>query len=100
MGLKDLCRECQLEMKSYGEPLLQACEQTLSSGRLKNQECVRLMYSVGKILSVVQYDKILPYLNLLVSPVFEELQVVTQCGSVRFDILLFFDETIKSTSFS
>ncbi|XP_037040753.1 importin-13 [Bradysia coprophila] len=78
LGLKDLCRECQLEMKSYAEPLLQACQQSLASGRLKNPESVRLMYSVGKILSVLQYDKIIQYLNLMVSPCFEELQQLTQ----------------------
>lgn len=44
LGLKDLCRECQTEMKSYAEPLLQACQQSLASGRLKNPESVRLMY--------------------------------------------------------
>lgn len=85
LGLKDLCRECQLEMKSYAEPLLQACQQSLSSGRLKNPESVRLMYSVGKILSVLPYDKIVPYLNLMVSPCFEELQQLTQSENVRVD---------------
>lgn len=78
-----MCRECQLEMKSYAEPLLQACQQSLASGRLKNPESVRLMYSVGKILSVLQYDKIIPYLNLMVSPCFEELQQLTQSENVN-----------------
>lgn len=88
LGLKDLCRECQLEMKSYAEPLLQACQQSLASGRLKNPESVRLMYSVGKILSVLQYDKIIPYLNLMVSPCFEELQQLTQSENVKFFIIV------------
>ncbi|KAJ6635779.1 Importin-13 [Pseudolycoriella hygida] len=83
LGLKDLCRECQLEMQSYAEPLLQACQQTLSSGRLPNPEIVRLMYSVGKILSVLPYDKIVPYLNLIVSPCFEELQQLIQSENLN-----------------
>lgn len=69
-------------MKSYAEPLLHACQQSLASGRLKNQESVRLMYSVGKILSVLQYEKIPHFLNLMVAPCFEELQQLTQSENV------------------
>lgn len=69
-------------MKSYAEPLLQACQQSLSGGRLKNPESVRLMYSVGKIMSVVPHEKILSCLDLMVSPCFKELQQLTQSGNV------------------
>ena len=82
LGLKDLCRECQLQMKVYAEPLLQACLQSLINGRLKNSESVRLMFSIGKIMSTLPPDQILPYLDSLVSPCFSELHEIVQSQTV------------------
>lgn len=82
LGLKDLCRECQLQMKGYAEPLLQACQQALLSGRLKNTESVRLMFSIGKIMSMLPPQKILPCLDSMVSPCFSELQDIVNNGHV------------------
>lgn len=78
LGLKDLCRECQVQMRVYAEPLLQACQQSLVGGRLTNSECVRLMFSIGKIMSMLPSEKILPCLDLMISPCFEELQQIVQ----------------------
>lgn len=82
LGLKDLCRECQLQMRSYAEPLLNACQQSLLGGRLKNSECVRLMFSIGKIMSMLPPDKIPICLDSMVSPCFQELQTLTQAAQV------------------
>ncbi|XP_055715027.1 importin-13, partial [Phlebotomus papatasi] len=78
LGLKELTRECQMQMKIYAEPLLKACEQSLHGGRLKNAESVRLMYSIGRLMSMLTPDKIPSCLDLMVSPCFEELQIITQ----------------------
>lgn len=96
LGLKDLCRECQLQMKIYAEPLLHACQQSLQGGRLKNSECVRLMFSIGKLISMMPPEKILPCLDLMVSPCFEELQQMVQSRAVSiYSILVIFNIQIK-----
>lgn len=78
LGLKDVCRECQLEMKIYAVPLLQACQQSLLSGQLKNSESVRLMFSIGKIMSMLPPEQIPTCLDTMVSPCFTELQQIVQ----------------------
>lgn len=88
LGLKDLCRECQLQMRSYAEPLLNACQQSLLSGRLKNSESVRLMFSIGKIMSMLPPDKIPICLDSMVSPCFQELQTITQARQVIYFFLI------------
>lgn len=88
LGLKDLCRECQLQLKNYAEPLLQACQQAIVQGRLKNSECVRLMYSIGKLMSMLPEENMLHWLDTVVSPCFEELNQQTQEQNVRIVLLL------------
>jgi hypothetical protein len=41
---------------------------------LKLGECVRLMYTVGRVLAVLPVDSIMNYLNQLLMPYVEELQ--------------------------
>uniref|UniRef100_A0A182NUZ9 Importin-13 n=1 Tax=Anopheles dirus TaxID=7168 RepID=A0A182NUZ9_9DIPT len=78
LGLKDLTSECQKEVVPYALPLLDACRTALQEGHLKNAEMIRLMYTVGNILSVIAYDNIILYLDAMVSPCFEELQAHVQ----------------------
>ncbi|XP_065354856.1 importin-13 [Calliphora vicina] len=78
LGLKELCRDCQLQMKPYAEPLLNACQVSLTSGQMKNSDCVRLMFSIGKLMSLLTPDKIPNYLDIIVSPCFEELSNICQ----------------------
>ncbi|XP_055544547.1 importin-13 [Wyeomyia smithii] len=78
LGLKDLTSECQKEMTPFALPLLDACRSTLQGGHLKNSEMIRLMYTVGNIMSVISYDQIIQYLDIMVSPCFEELQANVQ----------------------
>lgn len=78
LGLKDLCRECQLQLRQFAEPLLQACQQAIAQGRLKNSECVRLMYSIGKLMSMLPEENVLRWLDTVVSPCFEELSVIVR----------------------
>ncbi|XP_058819586.1 importin-13 [Topomyia yanbarensis] len=74
LGLKDLTSECQKEMAPFALPLLDACRAALQGGHLKNSEMIRLMYTVGNIMSVISYENIIQYLDIMVSPCFEELQ--------------------------
>jgi hypothetical protein len=75
LGLKDLTSDCQFEqMMPLAEPLLQACQRSLVKGHLANSESIRLMYSIGNIMSVVPIEKIPNYLDSIISPCFTELQ--------------------------
>lgn len=80
MGLKELTRECQAELRSFSEPLLEACQQTLQGGHLRPLESVRLMFSVGKLMSLLSPEKIPMCLDAFVSPCFQELQQLVQEG--------------------
>lgn len=78
LGLKDLTRECQKQLKDYADILLTACHRSLTSVQLRNTESVRLMFSVGKLMSMLPPEKITHYLDTMVSPCFEELQLIAQ----------------------
>lgn len=82
LGLKDLCRECQIHLKPYAEPLLQACLQAISNGHLINSDEVRLMYSIGKLMSMLSPEDVLRWLDIVVSPCFSELQSLVQSQTV------------------
>ena len=60
MALKDICRDCADAMKPQAEEVIAACQDALKSNKLKPGECVRLMYSIGKMLSLMPQDQILP----------------------------------------
>ena len=76
MALKDMCRDCSEGMKPYAEEVVNACDSALKSNLLKDGECVRLMYSVGKMLSLMPSDQILPKLEPILSPYLTELQSI------------------------
>lgn len=78
LALKDICRECQIHMQPYAEPLLQACLQAINNEHLINSDSVRLMYSVGKLMSMLTPDQVLAWLDIIVSPCFTELQSLVQ----------------------
>lgn len=82
LGLKDLTSECQFQLKPYCEPLLEQCQRILLTGSLSNSDSVRLMYSIGKLMSLVPNENITIYLNAIVSPCFEELQALAQSRDV------------------
>lgn len=83
LGLKDLCRECQVHMRSYAEPLLQACQRAIQNGHLINSDSVRLMYSIGKLMSMLPSSNLMLWLDAIVSPCFAELQSLTQAQNTN-----------------
>ena len=76
MALKDMCRDCAEGMKPYAQEVINACDAALKSNQLKSGECVRLMYSVGKMLSLMPPEQILPKLEPILSPYLAELQSI------------------------
>lgn len=89
LGLKDICRECQIHLKPYAEPLLQACLQSIKNGRMENPDEVRLMYSIGKLMSMLESEGIYRWLDIFVSPCFAELQTLVQSQAVSSEFFLF-----------
>lgn len=96
LGLKDLCRECQIHLKPYAEPLLQACLQAINNGHLINSDEVRLMYSIGKLMSMLSPEDVLRWLDIVVSPCFSELQSLVQSQTVSFSKHLKYLKTLNS----
>lgn len=91
MALKDLSRECQSNMKPYAEQLLIACRSLIQtesqqSGSasseseehpaMTNKEKIRLMSSVGYLLSILPIESIMLYLNDLLPPFLSRLQAI------------------------
>ncbi|KAJ9589083.1 hypothetical protein L9F63_017628 [Diploptera punctata] len=76
MALKDLTRDCQISMAPFAHHILQASQEALRGEKLKLGECVRLMYTVGRVLAVLPVESIMEYLNQLLMPYVEELQIL------------------------
>ena len=74
MALKDMSRDCAEGMKPYSEEIIVACHNALKSGQLKHGECVRLMYPIGKMLSLMPPPTILPKLEPILTPYLQEMQ--------------------------
>lgn len=49
-------------------------QEALKGNVLKSREKVRIMCTVGKVLSVMPYQFIMKYLDTVLSPIFSELQ--------------------------
>lgn len=77
-ALKDLCRESQLQLQPNAEHILQACHQAITAGHIAHSDEVRLMYSIGRLMSMLPTESVLQWLNVFVSPCFAELQAISQ----------------------
>nr|CAD7454175.1 unnamed protein product [Timema tahoe] len=76
LALKDLTRDCQNCMGPFAHHILQASQDALRCNQLKLSECVRLMYTVGRVLAVLPMESIMNYLNQMLMPYVEELHVL------------------------
>ncbi|RZC40401.1 importin-13, partial [Asbolus verrucosus] len=74
MALKDLTHSCQKYLLPYADHILIAAQSALQGGALKLAECSRLMYSIGKVLSILPVPRIMEYLNIILAPSFKEMQ--------------------------
>ena len=53
MALKDISRDCSDSMRPYAGQVIDAIHRSTVSGCLNPGECVRLMYPLGKMLSLL-----------------------------------------------
>lgn len=63
-------------------------QRVLSEGKLKQNECVRLMCTVGRVLSVLPLDNILQYLDSLLMPCIDEIKTLLEQEVNLFHIYL------------
>ncbi|KAG8185093.1 hypothetical protein JTE90_029705 [Oedothorax gibbosus] len=73
-ALKDITRDCYSSMRPFAEQILCACLESLKGNVLKSREKVRVMATVGRVLSIMPYSFIMEYLELLLPSVFDQLQ--------------------------
>lgn len=74
MSLKDVTGENLDHIQPHAPQILGACQHAFQSGLLKTRDSMRLMHSVGQVLSVIKYEDIMQYLTSLLSPLLQELQ--------------------------
>uniref|UniRef100_A0A0A9XGA6 Importin-13 n=3 Tax=Lygus hesperus TaxID=30085 RepID=A0A0A9XGA6_LYGHE len=67
LALKDITLECTTSMAPFAPSLLMSCQAALAKGHLQQAECVRLMYSIGRLLSVLPYEEMLIQLGNIVT---------------------------------
>ncbi|GFY54023.1 importin-13 [Trichonephila inaurata madagascariensis] len=73
-ALKDISRDCFSSMHPFAEQILHTSLDALKGNILKSREKVRIMATIGKVLSVMPYSFTMEYLDTLLSPIFNELQ--------------------------
>jgi len=78
MALKDISRDCTDSMKPYAEQVISSIQQSLSSGSLAPGECVRLMYPLGKMLSLLSPHEILPRLEPVLTGHLQMLDTISK----------------------
>jgi len=78
MALKDITRDCSDSMKPYAEQVITSIQQSLLGGSLNTGECVRLMYPLGKMLSLLPPSTILPRLEPVLSSHMQALEQLSK----------------------
>ena len=77
MALKDISRDCTDSTKPYAEAVIASIQQSLQADRLNPGECVRLMYPLGKMLSLLPRHHP-PRLHPIVAKPLEELHQLSK----------------------
>lgn len=77
IALKELTHNCQKYLGgAWADVILTACQVALQNGRLKLAENVRIMSTMGRVLSILPIDHCMQFLNAVLPPSFEELRTL------------------------
>ncbi|KAH9499827.1 Importin-13 [Bulinus truncatus] len=68
IALKDITRENLSNIQPFAHQILMACQNCFEANVLKSRDLLRLMSSVGHILSVLSPSDIMQYLNQMITP--------------------------------
>lgn len=77
MALKDISRDCTESMQPYAGEVIDAIHQSSLTGCLNTSEIIRLMYPLGKMLSLLPAQQILPRLEPILAPHLQILSSLT-----------------------
>ncbi|XP_065210283.1 importin-13 isoform X2 [Planococcus citri] len=76
LALKDITKECKTAITPYAEQIARKTADILLRKHLKASEEMRLIFSLGKVVSLLPLETIYVYLNAIVSPYVEKLQSI------------------------
>ncbi|XP_059166946.1 importin-13-like [Physella acuta] len=89
IALKDITRENISNIQPFAHQILMACQSCFEANTLKSRDLLRLMSSVGHILSVMSSNEIMQYLDKMITPHIEHLVALSElqpCPSNRADV--------------
>lgn len=78
MSLKDVTRENLVHISPYVHQILSSSQNALNTNNLKSKDCIRLMCSVGQVLSVLEFEEIMQYLNAILTPHLQQLEALSK----------------------
>ncbi|XP_067945503.1 importin-13-like [Watersipora subatra] len=89
-ALKDTCKDNMTVLSSYSDGILSICQTKISSGQMTPRNAARLISCVGYVLSGLGNDQIGEWLNKLLPPITQSLEVAAAAAptpSVKSNIL-------------
>ncbi|GAB1597490.1 importin-13-like isoform X1 [Argonauta hians] len=78
LALKDVTKETRDHLPPFAPQILTACQNVLERKTLKPKELTRMMAITGHVLSVLQFQEIMLYLDKLISPQIQELELLSK----------------------
>ncbi|XP_052096308.1 importin-13-like isoform X1 [Mytilus californianus] len=78
MSLKDVTRENLDHITPFIHQILSSSQNALNSNTLKSKDCIRLMCSIGQVLSVLQFEEIMQYLNAILTPHLQQMDELSK----------------------
>lgn len=78
MSLKDVTRENLDHIVPYVHQILSSSQNALNSNILKSKDCIRLMCSIGQVLSVLEFEEIMQYLNAILTPHLQQMDELSK----------------------
>ncbi|ESO93597.1 hypothetical protein LOTGIDRAFT_189780 [Lottia gigantea] len=101
MALKDVTRENLDHVQPYAHQIILASQTVLESNTLKERDNLRLMSSVGQVLTVLPFQDILQYLDRILAPHLQQLeQLIKQEPSMEIKPMLLLKINLLSWLFS
>ncbi|VDI21228.1 Hypothetical predicted protein [Mytilus galloprovincialis] len=78
MSLKDVTRENLDHISPFIHQILSSSQNALNSNTLKSKDCIRLMCSIGQVLSVLEFEEIMQYLNAILTPHLQQMDELSK----------------------
>ncbi|CAG7822953.1 unnamed protein product [Allacma fusca] len=76
LALKTLSRDCSSNLLEFIPQIIASCKQALCSGMLSENDCMRLVYCVGRFVVYLPLDQILSIVDEIFAPGLTQLQSI------------------------